>query len=127
MSEEVTTARFLRQLLLPEIGEAGQTRLGDAGFAVTSTLDGDAAGVASSYLERAGCHARTDGEPLAGPSADDVDRLAGDPALRSYAAAVAGAFAAVEHIKRVTGAGRGATLPGDLTLASSTTHPSSKE
>ena len=108
--------RFVRQLLLEEVGKEGQERLLDTGFRAAPSADPDAYAVASEYLHRAGCPEREHGRPLRGLSADAVDRLAGNPALRAQAAALLGAFEAVEHIKHAVRAGRPASLPPTLTL-----------
>ena len=47
--------RYARQLLLGEIGEAGQERLLEAGFRRCEGGDADATAAAVEYLERAGC------------------------------------------------------------------------
>ena len=97
------TARsvFLRQILLPEIGVAGQDRL----CAARVRLEGDpqAVEVARDYLVRAGVTVADDGTPL---------RIEG--AVGIAGAAVAGAFAAVEAIKEIVGAGTPGRLPQEL-------------
>jgi hypothetical protein len=45
-----------------------------------------------------------------------VKAMAGEPLLEEAAAALAGAFAAVEAIKAVTGAGEPAALPANFVL-----------
>lgn len=106
----------MRQLLLDEVGKEGQARLSRAGFRAGPSTDPDAYAVASMYLRRAGCPECQDGAPLDALTSDAVDRLACTPALRPQAAAVLGAFEAVEHIKRAVGAGRPAPFPAGLTL-----------
>ncbi len=49
--------------------------------------------------------------------AASLSSFAGTPALRAPAATVAGAFAAVEHIKRVLGVGSAARFPRGVTLS----------
>ncbi|MEM8608965.1 MAG: hypothetical protein AAGF92_17810 [Myxococcota bacterium] len=99
--------RFARQLLLGEIGEAGQGRLFEAGFCAGESTDPDAYAVASEYLRRAGCPERSEGTPLDALSADAVSQLAAAAGTsRALAAAILGALEAVEHIKRALPAGR---------------------
>lgn len=116
MSEVSVERRFVRQLLLDEIGEDGQARLLVAGFRPGAATDPDAYAIAAEYLRRAGCPERDDGTPLDALSSEAVDQLAGTPALRPHAAAVLGAYVAVEHIKRAVGAGRPGAFPPTLTL-----------
>ncbi|HJK94779.1 MAG TPA: hypothetical protein RMH85_28540 [Polyangiaceae bacterium LLY-WYZ-15_(1-7)] len=91
--------RYARHILLPEIGAAGQEALQAARFA---PAPGPAGEVAALYLERAGLEAAADGPAL---------QLEGAPEDPSDAA-IAGAFAAVEHIKATLGVG----TPGALVL-----------
>ncbi len=107
---------YARQILLPEIGKEGQARLCTARVCAGSGADPRVVAVARDYLERAGVAWGEDGEPVALPDAAAVARLAGDPALADAAAAVLGAFAAVETIKRITGAGAPADFPRGLVL-----------
>lgn len=98
-----TTARrlYVRQILLGEIGEAGQARLFAAAFRPGAECDADAYAVAREYLLRAGCpEDERAGTPLDEATEATVTRLAGDPSLRPAAAAVLGALLAVQHIKR---------------------------
>ena len=78
-------ARFARQRLVPEIGDAGQAKLCAATFHVDE-LGAEAAAVARSYLERAGL-TEAEGSSPAGPSQDPV------------AAALSGARFAVRTIR----------------------------
>jgi molybdopterin/thiamine biosynthesis adenylyltransferase len=89
-------SRFVRQVLLPEIGEAGQARLGEAEAAVGGA--GLAHEVAARYAEGAGF-----GAVVAGPI--DVDALAPPAIVRTDAAreALAGARAALAEIRRAVG------------------------
>lgn len=106
--------RFSRQVLLPEVGVAGQMRLLAS---CVGGVDGDpgAAAVTRSYLARAGVS--FDGEAsVPGVSTERVDALAARPELRAAAEAVAGAYAAVEHIKRCVGAGTEGRWPDGLRL-----------
>jgi len=109
--------RYARQLLLGEIGEAGQERLLEAGFRRGAEGDADATAVAAEYLERAGCSADGAGAELRVPDASDVMRFAGSPALREPAAAIMGAFSAVEHLKAVLGIADARELSPELTLS----------
>jgi len=109
--------RYARQLLLGEIAEAGQERLLGAGFRRGADCDADAYAVAAEYLERAGCSANERGaEPLL-PTAGAVIRFAGLPALAEPAAAIMGAFAAVEHLKEVLGIAAARDFPTELRLS----------
>ena len=86
------TARFLRQVLLPEIGEAGQRRLGEATAAVAG--EGLAHEIAARYAEGAGFG-------TVAPGAIDVDALAPsaivkDPCAREV---LAGARAALREMR----------------------------
>jgi hypothetical protein len=69
-------------------------------------------------------NADADAHPVAVLDADGVRRLAGDPLLEDAAAELAGAFAAVEAIKAVTGAGSPGALPPNLVLK---TDPAEKQ
>ena len=109
--------RYARQLLLGEIGEAGQERLLQAGFCRGTEGDADASAVAADYLERAGCSADEAGAELRVPDARAVLRFAGSSSLREPAAAIMGAFSAVEHIKEVLGLAVARELPSELTLS----------
>lgn len=96
--------RFVRHLLLPEIGPRGQARLLDARFTVRAADRGSAGEVAALYLARAGLsQAPADGSPI---ELDETD----DP----IDAALAGAWAAVEHVKRVLELGTSAPLPPNV-------------
>ena len=110
--------RFARQLLLGEIGEAGQERLLQAGFRSDLGCDEDAYTAAADYLRRAGCVPDETGEPVLAPDVEAVRQLAGSPALRDAAALIAGSFAAVEHLKEVLGIAAARPLPSDLKLSS---------
>ncbi len=109
--------RYARHLLLGEIGEAGQERLLETSFRRGAEGDDEAYAVAAEYLERAGCRADGHGEELQVLDAGSLSSFAGTPALRAPAATVAGAFAAVEHIKRVLGVGSAARFPPGVTLS----------
>ena len=110
-------SRYARHLLLREVGEQGQARLCEAEVAVTQAADEDAAAIARDYLGRAGITV-ADAAPLECDvsTGDEVTRLAGGPLLRDAAAALAGAFAAVETIKQITGAGQPGQLPAEFSL-----------
>lgn len=112
--------RFARQISLAEVGAAGQARL----CAHVVRVEGDprAAEVAATYLARAGvriARESDDGSVDAGSarrlhvgSEADVAALAGRAELEVAAAFLAGAFAAVEEIKRTLEVGRPGTLEG---------------
>lgn len=92
------SARFVRQILLPEIGEAGQARLAQARAAV---------GGPSLAHEIAGLYARGAGFAELVPGAIDVDALApvslvSTPAARAL---LAGSRAALAEIRRAVSSG----------------------
>lgn len=111
--------RYARQVLLAEIGQSGQLRLCAARVRVGIDSDPSAAAIASDYLSRAGLELTTD------PAAPElvlgdtraIQALAGANDFEHAAAALAGAFSAVETIKAALGAGVPAKLPADLVLA----------
>jgi hypothetical protein len=111
--------RYTRQVLLAEIGEAGQLRLCGARVRVRHRSDPHAAAVASDYLLRAGLETTDDAaaRELALPDASTIQALAGSSGFEHAAAALAGAFCAVEAIKATLGAGVPAALPPDLVLS----------
>lgn len=114
-----------RHLLLADIGEQGQSALCAARLAMPDRADARASEVAADYLRRAGVQVGPPDEPVhagqrptpAVANAAEVRQLAGDPAQYEAAAALAGAFAAVEAIKAAVGAGTPGTLPRDFELA----------
>ncbi|MGB5811260.1 MAG: hypothetical protein WBG86_12055, partial [Polyangiales bacterium] len=93
--------RYARQLLLGEVGEAGQVRLSRAGFRAGAECDVETYAVAREYLLRAGCpeDERT-GTPIEGATEHAVMELAGSASLRAPATAILGALLATEHIQR---------------------------
>lgn len=109
--------RYARHVLLVEVGEAGQERLLRARFRPDAGADEDAYAVAAEYLERAGCHADARGDTARVPDTETVGKFAGSAELRAPAAAIAGAFAAVEHIKSVLGVGTARRFPPDARLS----------
>jgi hypothetical protein len=108
--------RYARQLLLGEIDEAGQERLLEARFRGTKSSDAEAFAVAADYVERAGCRPDEDGTPLVVPDEAAVAEFAGHSALKAPAAAVMGAFSAVEHLKELLGVGESRAFPAALRL-----------
>jgi hypothetical protein len=123
----VDKRRHARQLLLAEIGERGQARLCATRVQLAAGADPRAAAVARDYLERAGVqvidapvgHSHAAGEDaraLTTAVADctAVRALAGHPELDEAAAALAGAFAAVEAIKQALDLPRGPALSVQL-------------
>mgnify|MGYP001816583685 FL=1 len=108
--------RYARQLLLGEIGEAGQERLLDTRFRRGAASDADAFAVAADYLSRAGCSPGAEGTELGVPGTDSVRRFAGSDALLAPAAAVIGAFCAVEELKATLGVGAARDFPPGLRL-----------
>lgn len=98
--------RFVRHLLLPEIGPRGQARLLDARFTVRSSDRGSAGEVAALYLARAGLNAAPEGDGATPIELDETH----DP----IDAALSGAWAAVEHVKRVLELGKSAPIPPNV-------------
>lgn len=109
--------RYARQLLLGEIGEAGQERLLDAEFTEGLASDAGAFAAAADYLRRAGCTQSERGRAVHVPDSTEVARFAGAPFLEEPAAAVMGAFAAVEHLKGTLGIGEARDFPTDVQLS----------
>ena len=114
--DAATRRRYARQLLLGEIGEAGQARLLSARFAPGKSADMEAFSVAAEYLSRAGCAPHEEGDEVPVPDASSVMRFAGAESLRDAAAAVVGAFSAVEHLKTVLGIGEPRDFPSDVSM-----------
>ena len=130
MLSDVDRRRHARQILLPELGFAGQERLGASKPAWHSEFDPRSRAVAADYLARAGLRCEpleslSERQPLAAASepelaADevapllvrraDVERWAGEPALEDCAAWLLGALSAVEAIKQAIGAGEPSSL-----------------
>lgn len=124
MLTEADKAKYARQILLTELGVAGQERLGATRVQLAGDADPRAAEVARAYLERAGVgeHSDTEGAPSSVPVAAvaapaRVAHVAGDPALEDCAAWLLGAWAAVEAIKAATGVGSPAVLGDDFVLS----------
>lgn len=108
---------YARQVLLHELGIAGQARLCASRVAVREGGDALATRVTRDYVQRAGLLLDDEASvELTLPMPGDVQTLAGDPALRDCAAWLAGAFAAVETIKRCVEVGRRAQLDPELRL-----------
>lgn len=99
--------RYARQLLLPQIGEAGQERLLASSVHAAPDAEPGVLAVARSYLERAGLRVASEpGAPtLALVSADELSRVAGDPALLEAARALTGALAAVAALREAAAFG----------------------
>jgi hypothetical protein len=110
--------RYARQLLLGEIGEAGQESLLEAEFAAGAGSDSRAFAVAADYLRRAGCAEAELGRVVRAPDEAAVMRFAGAPSLAEPAAAIMGAFCAVEHLKVTLGIGNAQPFPTDVQLSS---------
>lgn len=107
--------RFVRHLLLPEIGPQGQARLLEARFAVRSIDRGSAGEVATLYLARAGLNATSEADDATSIELDEPD----DP----IDAALVGAWAAVEHVKHVLDLGRRVPTPPRVDLPRSDEAP----
>src|SRR5262245_54051148 len=96
---------YARHLLLAEIGECGQECLCATQVTLPADADERAASLAGEYLQRAGVRVDESGRGAPGslqvplPPSAGVAALAQRPELLEAAAALAGAFAAVETIK----------------------------
>lgn len=94
--------RYLRQVLLAEVGKEGQAKLAGARWGPDAARDPLSQGVTETYLARAGVQV-PDGDPeltlTVAPGPD---------------AALAGAFEAVEFIKQTLGVGTPGTLPPSM-------------
>lgn len=132
---------YARQILLPEVGMAGQARLLGSTAVLADQGDPQARAVTRLYMQRAGL-------PIEDHMADDIDdemaddparrqlsqdtplvriespttatvtrSAGGDPSLQQAAAALHGALAAVEGIKSALGAGTPSRFD-DVVLAS---------
>lgn len=117
MLDAAARRRYARQLLLDEVGEAGQLRLLTSRFRREEACDADAFEVAAQYLARAGCVADPRGKPVQVPGEAEILRFAGTERLREPAAAILGAFSAVERIKETLGLAPARPLPSDLRLS----------
>jgi hypothetical protein len=104
---------YARQILLRELGLAGQEQLCMTDIVLAGEADPRCRAIAGEYLERAGVRVE-DAAPgsalgaarvLRLPASEDVARLAGDPTLEGCAAWLLGSLAAVDAIKQVLGAG----------------------
>ena len=103
---------YSRQVILRELGQAGQAQLCAA--RVSAATGGDASSIALDYLQRAGLQI-VDGDapgvlPVAVPTYNEADT-----ALRACAEWLLGAWAAVETIKQCAGVGSPAACPPTLT------------
>ncbi len=103
--------RFARHVILPEVGKAGQARLEATAVAITG--DDRAAAIARLYLKRAGVPVEDGGRPTA-----RVEVVPGRPALAEAAAAIGGAWTALEAMKASLGVGRPARPAPPLALGS---------
>lgn len=108
---------YARHLLLSDLGEQGQAALCNSRVNPASDADGRVRDVAMDYLQRAGVEQSPEGTPLALARPQVVRQLAGREELEHAAAALLGAFAAVEAIKQHSGAGEPGVFPDSLTLA----------
>lgn len=98
MTELAPEVRFAKHRLLPEIGAAGQARLCSSRFAVDES--DAAARFAAELLERSGLEKDATATPLTIAPATELDDAFGE-----VDAALRGALAAVEEIRRLVGVG----------------------
>ncbi len=118
MSGDAPAERYLRQILLNEVGAEGQARLGRAALQLVGA-NAAARDVAQDYLERAGVGAVTQAEAMSSrePSGvATVPELDAPAHLAPAADLLAGAFAAVEGLKQVLGVGQPAALSASILL-----------
>lgn len=113
--------RYLRHLLLAEVGEAGQVRLLSGRFGGRPEEDPRARIVRETYLRRVGitgdaAHGATSTDVVLGTSLE-VGRFAGRPELEEAAAAVLGALSAVETAKAILGVGQPLAPLSSIALA----------
>jgi hypothetical protein len=108
---------YARQVIVAEIGRAGQERLCASSVAIAAGADARAAAVTREYLQRAGlelCASESEASGgIAVAAAPEVRACAGEPELESCAAWLLGAWAAVEAVKERLGVGRPASLDSD--------------
>jgi hypothetical protein len=111
---------YARQVLLRELGMAGQARLCESKVVLAQGGDALVTRVCHDYLERAGLalhgESSQDATAIAVPSSERVQTLAGTAALADCAAWLLGAWTAVETIKRCVQVGREAELDPELVL-----------
>ncbi len=88
-----------------------------ADFCQAAESDAVAYRAAAEYLERAGSVPHPGGVQVCVPDSRAVERFAGSTALRAPAALIAGAFAAVEHIKDTLGIAAARPFPAELRLS----------
>ena len=110
---------YARHVLLSELGATGQAQLCASEVSIAHNAAPAAAEVAREYLQRAGVQVvELPTQPGSAVQSmlvdvatqDGVSDLAGDPALESCAAWLAGAWAAVEAIKRCAGIGTAGSI-----------------
>lgn len=113
-------ALYARQILLSELGLAGQARLLAADARIEAG-DARVTAVARDYLARAGVGAQpTAALPavsVRAASSEDVAQVAGDAALEGCAAWLLGAFAAVEAIKVAADVGTAGAIDPEFVLS----------
>lgn len=95
---------YARQVILRELGQAGQAQLCAAQVALAEPAT-PAGEVTADYLRRAGMQVIAAPTGLALPSAAQIEELAGEPALQACAEWLVGAWTAVEAIKQCVGVG----------------------
>lgn len=96
----MSAPRFARQVLVAEIGEAGQRRIGES--SIRASGDARASEIANEYLVRAGARIGSGREVVIEPR--EVGRIAGREDLREAAAFLAGSLAAAAALLEVAGA-----------------------
>jgi hypothetical protein len=111
---------YARQVLLRELGTAGQARLCESKVVISDDGHALATRVARDYLERAGValhgEPSSDATSVAVATSERVQALAGAAELADCAAWLLGAWTAVETIKRCIQVGKEAELDPELVL-----------
>lgn len=104
---------YARQVILRELGPAGQAQLCAAEVALSpADAAAGAARVAADYLRRAGIQVSDSASlPVHVASQAEVEATAGHPGLQACAEWLLGAWAAVEAVKRCVGVGSPARTP----------------
>lgn len=121
MLSDADKVLYARQILLSELGPAGQERLAATEVRIAAAADARVSIVARDYLVRAGVGSQPRAllAPLdvSAASQAEVERVAGSAALEGCAAWLLGSFAAVEAIKAAAGVGTPAALDPKFVLA----------
>ncbi|HKU39045.1 MAG TPA: hypothetical protein VJR89_12880 [Polyangiales bacterium] len=117
MIPDADKALYARQILLSELGLAGQARLAASRVRFAAESDARVSEVARDYLLRAGVGSAAEPDrSLAAMSCGDVAACAGTPELEACAAWLLGAWTAVEAIKASAGIAAPVALSAEFSL-----------